>query len=109
MKTFKLDNKNNIVVNSNIVLLEGNDALLQDINTKLRLIKGEYPFNINDGIDYFNLIQNNNRAFIKEIIIKELLKDSRISQVLVDKLETKGNVLYLNIRIITIYGEVINV
>lgn len=109
MQTFKLDNKNNLIVNSNIVLINDNEALLQDINTKLRLIKGEYPFNINDGIDYFNLIQNNNRANIKETIIKELLKDSRISQVIIDKLETNGNTLILDIRIITIDGSVLNV
>lgn len=109
MKTFKLDDKNNLVVNSDIVLCEGDEALLQDINTKLRLIKGEYPFNINYGLDYFNLIQNNNRAVITETIIKELESDSRISQAIIDKISTSNNTLILNIKIITIEGRVLNV
>lgn len=109
MQTFKLDSNNNLIVNNNIVLIDKNEALLQDINTKLRLIKGEYPFNIDYGVDYFHLIQNNNRDLIKEAVIKELQSDSRISQVIIDKVELKNNTLILSIKIITINGDTLNV
>lgn len=109
MQTFLLDKNNNLVVSGNILLANGNQAILQDVNTKLRLIKGEYPFNIEEGLNYFNLIQSNNRDNIKNTIVNTIQNDSRISQTIVENIIIKDNTLKLDIRIITSDGSILNV
>ncbi len=82
--SFKLDSSNNIINNSNIILLSGSDALVQDIKTRLYMYKGEYPFNINQGIDYIDYMRSGDEKGLLADIQRQILKDDRIRNVSFD-------------------------
>lgn len=89
--SFKLDSNNNIIHNRNITLISNEEALVQDIKNRLYMYKGEYPFNINEGIDYINYVRENNETGLLNAIIKRILEDTRISNVSFEKGRTKDN------------------
>ena len=60
MKSLMLDSNNNLVVSSELMIVEGIEALKQDINNRLKMIQGENIFNLKDGVPYFEVMQNNN-------------------------------------------------
>lgn len=110
MKTLKLDSKNNLVFGSNFILLNGKEAIIQDCKTRLSMFKGEYPFNKDEGIDYINLLLDNNIDNIKQTISNELMKDERIQYVTIIDLnkDSKGK-LTINVQCTLTSGEIINV
>lgn len=81
MTSFKLDNGNNIVFNSNIVLVSENEAVAQDAKNRLLMFQTEYPFDLEQGIPYYELAKQNNKAVIENAIIERLLEDTRIKSV----------------------------
>lgn len=109
MITLMLDSHNNIIAGDSFLTLQGNEALRQDIRTRLGMFLGEYPFNTEKGMDYIGLLQDNNRDNIKNAIISEIKKDSRVSQVNITKIETIGGTLELDIQITSAQGDIINV
>lgn len=109
MTTLRLDSHNNIIAGDSFLTLQGNEALRQDIRTRLSMFLGEYPFNTTQGVDYIGLLQDNNRDNIKNAIIAEIKKDSRVAQVTIIKAELDKGVLMLDIQITSTQGEIINV
>lgn len=81
MTSFKLDNSNNIVFNSNFVLVSDTEAIAQDAKNRLLMFETEYPFNLDEGIPYYELAKQNNKAVIENAIIERLLEDTRIKSV----------------------------
>lgn len=109
MTTLMLDSHNNIIAGDSFLTLQGIEALRQDVRTRLSMFLGEYPFNTTQGIDYIGLLQDNNRDNIKNAIIAEIKKDSRVSQATITKAELDRGTLMLDIQITSTQGEVINV
>lgn len=109
MTTLMLDSHNNIIAGDSFLTLQGTEALRQDVRTRLSMFLGEYPFNTTQGINYIGLLQDNNRDNIKNAIIAEIKKDSRVSQVTITKAELDRGALMLDIQITSTQGEVINV
>lgn len=93
--SFKLDSNNNIIYNRNLTLISNEEALVQDIKNRLYMYKGEYPFNINEGIDYINYVRENNETGLLNAIIKRILEDTRISNVSFEKGRTKDNLIII--------------
>ena len=71
--SFKLDRNKNIINNSNFILVSDKAALVQDIKTKLNMYKGEYPYNINKGIDYIDYISKNDEQGLLAAIQSRIL------------------------------------
>lgn len=109
MITLRLDSHNNIIAGDSFLTLQGNEALRQDIRTRLSMFLGEYPFNTAQGVDYIGLLQDNNKDNIKNAIIAEIKKDSRVAQVTIIKAELDRGALMLDIQITSTQGEIINV
>ncbi len=82
--SFKLDSSNNIINNSNFILIYDKDALVQDIKTRLYMYKGEYPFNANQGIDYIDYMRSGDEKGLLADIQKRILEDDRIRNVSFD-------------------------
>lgn len=81
MVSLKLDNRNNLMFNSNFLTVSENEAVAQDIKNLLLLFKTENPFNLEEGINYYDLANENNRALIEDTIIERILQDGRIKSV----------------------------
>lgn len=81
MTTLQLDNNNNLIFQSNFLTLSGKEAIRQDIKNLLLMFKGEYPFNIEMGINYYDLLTWNNKDYIKNQIKERVLTDKRIKAI----------------------------
>ncbi len=90
MTTFKLDSNNNIINNSNFILVSDKEALVQDIKTRLYMYKGEYPYNINQGIDYINFMRNNDEVGLLSAIQSRILEDERVTNVTFESSKENG-------------------
>lgn len=81
MKTFAVDNNNNLLFKSNIQIKSGLEAVTQDIRTKLSMWRGEDIYNLDNGLDYEKIAKSNNINLIKNAIKSELKKDDRIQKI----------------------------
>lgn len=77
--SLQLDNSNNIVYGDNFFTITGESSLSQDIKTRLYLLKGEYPFNIAEGIDYLGYLRSNDTQKLLSEIESRVLLDPRVS------------------------------
>lgn len=89
--SFQLDSNNNIVHNSNFILVSDKAALVQDIKTRLYMYKGEYPYNTNKGIDYINYMRNNDEQGLLAAIQSRILEDLRVSNVTFESAKESNN------------------
>lgn len=89
--SFQLDSKNNIVHNSNFILVSDKAALVQDIKTLLYMYKGEYPYNTNKGIDYIAYLQNDDETGLLAAMQTRILEDSRVSNVTFETAKESNN------------------
>lgn len=107
MKSLMLDSNNNLVVSSELMIVEGIEALKQDINNRLKMIQGENIFNLKDGVPYFEVMQNNNIQNLKNIILQELKEDKRIRSIEVMDFKVNNNQnLNVELKITTKEGDV---
>lgn len=89
--SFKLDRNNNIINNSNFILVSEKAALVQDIKTLLYMYKGEYPYNKNLGIDYISYMRENNEQGLLTAIQSRILEDSRVTNVTFETAKESNN------------------
>lgn len=55
MQTLQLDANNNLLVTEkNLTVIDGIDACAQDTRTRVGLCRGENPYDVTEGADYFN-------------------------------------------------------
>lgn len=109
MITLKLDKDNNLVVGSEILILEGNDALIQDIRNRLGMFLGEYPFDTTLGVDYIGLFSANNQKEIQNAIIQEVKKDNRVSEAYIEELKNENGRLTIGLKVISQNGDTLYV
>lgn len=104
--SFKLDSNNNIINNSNLIMVSGTPALVQDIKTLLYMYKGEYPYNTNKGIDYIEYMRNNDETGLLAAIQSRILEDSRVSNVTFETAKESNN---LKIVLTITSGETVSI
>lgn len=89
--SFKLDSNNNIINNSNFIIISDKEALVQDIKTRLYMYKGEYPYNKNQGIDYINYIRSGDEKGLLAALQQRILEDERVTDVSFETEKNNGN------------------
>ena len=109
MKTFKLDSKNNLIVNGSFIMLEGSEAVAQDIKNLLLMFQTEYPFDTRVGIPYYDLAIGNNKEVIKGSIINRVLEDTRVKSVSRIDVSFKNGTMNISLDLRLKNGETINV
>ena len=82
-----------------------NDAITQDIQTKLKEWKGECFFAMNDGIDYINTIGYNNLETLEQGIYSLILKVDGVVAVNQLTLSYLNRNLVVNYDIQTVYTQ----
>lgn len=111
MQTLKIDENNNLVISNNgLVVIDGVDACAQDTKTRVGIVRGENPYNINQGADYYNelLGKMGGIDYIREEIRKRILDNSEIIGIKQMTAEenhaTQRTTITANIA--TIYGDI---
>lgn len=89
--SFKLNSSNNIINNSNFILISDKDALVQDIKTRLYMYKREYPYNKNQGIDYINYMRSGDEKGLLAALQQRVLEDERVTNVSFETEKNNGN------------------
>ena len=107
--SFSVDDKGDLKVGSEIELLNGINSLIQDVKTRLRLVEGEFHFKISEGMPYFSLLKNNNKANFERRIITEILKDDRVKTAEIITNEFQKGKLSLEIEITTNENQTIRI
>lgn len=110
MQTLKLDEANNLVVSAGgLIVIDGVEACAQDTKTRVGLVRGENPYDVTQGADYYNelLGKMGGTTYIREEIRKRILDNDEIigiKQMAVEEdRATQRTTLTANIA--TIYGD----
>ena len=111
MQTLKLDENNNLVLSrGELVVIDGIDACAQDTKTRIGLVRGENPYDITQGADYYNelLGKMGGTAYIREEIRKRILDSEEIVGIkLMTINEDHANQqTTVTANIATIYGDI---
>lgn len=89
----KLDNNNDIVIeNGQLQLVSGGDAVAQAVSTRLKVFVGEWFFDLEAGMPYFQEILVKNPSFPR---IKSQVRDILIS---VDGIDALENIVFINLE-----------
>lgn len=92
MRTMETDDKNNLIVKGDFAIIDGQESIKQDIKHRLLMWKTENPFNINEGIAWYDLANANDKNAIKIAIKKRILEDERVKAILsLDIVNVKGD------------------
>lgn len=107
MQTLQLDEHNNLVIsNTSLNVIDGIEACAQDTKTRVGLCFGENPYDVTEGIDYFNDILGRlgGLDYVREAIRKRILASDEIVQI--ENMETKAHngELDVVVNISSIYG-----
>lgn len=108
MQTLRLDKNNNLIFSNSFDTIDGAEAIKQDIKTLLLMWITEYPFNINKGLNWYELSTYNNKNDIIIAVKERLLQDKRIFNVVNLEVYFKDNQLSIEAELETVEG-VINV
>lgn len=112
MITLALDDNNNLAWGFDLATSGGLDAIVQDTRTRLSMLSGEYPYNIDEGVDYYGILSQNNRNALLRVIKDEILKDNRIHNVEIEFVRAQSGA-QIQITATTkdndTFGEIINV
>lgn len=106
MKTLEIDKNNNLVIEGDMGVLDGTDALAQDVKTMISLQIKEYAYNTNKGIDWIAFLQTNDLQKLLSELEQQIYSDSRVASVVISTSQ-EGNGLIFTIN--TTEGETINV
>ena len=106
MKTLKLDKNNNLTFSNDLQTIDSTEAIKQDIKTLLLMWLTEYPFNINEGLNWYQLSTYNNKNDIIIAVKERILQDKRILNVNSIDVSFNNNLLSIEAELETIEGIV---
>lgn len=106
MQTLKLDKNNNLMFGNSFDTLSGAEAIKQDIKTLLLMWLTEYPFNINEGLNWYQLSTYNNKNDIIIAVKDRILQDKRILNVNSIEVYFNNNILSIEAELETTEGIV---
>lgn len=98
MTTLKIDKNNNLEFSNDFQTIDSTEAIKQDIKTLLLMWLTEYPFNINQGLNWYQLSTYNNKNDIIIAVKDRILQDKRI-------LNVNSIEVYFNNNILSIEAE----
>ena len=107
MQTLQIDANNNLVIaNTSLIVIDGVNACAQDTKTRVGLVRGENPYNTDEGIDYFNDIlgKMGGLDYIREAVRKRILDNEEIIQIQSMETNRENNDLNIVSNISSIYG-----
>lgn len=108
MTTLKLDKNNNMIVEGDICVIDGIDALAQDIKTMITLQPKEYIYNTTKGVDWVKYLQSGDAAELLNNIENEVYSDRRVKECQIDTNKSNGT-LILNINTTSNEEVIVNV
>ena len=106
MKTLKLDKNNNLTFSNDFLTIDSKEAIKQDIKTLLLMWVTEYPFNINQGLNWYQLSQYNNKNDIIIAVKERNLQDKRVLNVNSIEVYFNNNLLSIEAELETTEGIV---
>ena len=106
MRTLKLDKNNNLTFSNDFQTIDSKEAIKQDIRTLLLMWVTEYPFNTNQGLNWYQLSQYNNKNDIIIAVKDRILQDKRILNVNSIDVSFNNNLLSIEAELETIEGIV---
>ena len=106
MRTLKLDKNNNLTFSNDFQTIDSKEAIKQDIKTLLLMWVTEYPFNINEGLNWYQLSQYNNKNDIIIAVKDRILQDKRILNVNSIDVSFNNNLLSIEAELETTEGIV---
>ena len=106
MQTLRLDKNNNLIFGNSFDTLSGAEAIKQDIKTLLLMWITEYPFNINKGLNWYELSTYNNKNDIIIAVKDRILQDKRILNVNSIEVYFNNNILSIEAELETTEGIV---
>lgn len=108
MTTLRLDKNNNIVVEGDMCIIDGADALVQDIKTMIALQPKEYIYNTTKGVDWIKYLQSGDTAELLNNIENEVYSDTRVKECQINTNKNNGS-LILNINTVSNEEVIVNV
>lgn len=108
MTTLKLDKNNNMIVEGDICVIDGSDALAQDIKTMITLQPKEYIYNTAKGVDWVKYLQSGDAAELLNNIENEVYSNKRVKECQIDTNKNNGS-LILNINTTSNEEVIVNV
>ena len=108
MTTLKIDKNNNLEFSNDLQTIDSTEAIKQDIKTLLLMWLTEYPFNINEGLNWYQLSTYNNKNDIIIAVKDRILQDKRILNVNSIEVYFNNNILSIEAELETTEG-IINV
>lgn len=106
MRTLKLDKNNNLTFSNDFQTIDSKEAIKQDIRTLLLMWVTEYPFNIAEGLNWYQLSQYNNKNDIIIAVKERILQDKRVLNVNSIDVSFNNNLLSIEAELETIEGIV---
>lgn len=106
MTTLKIDKNNNLEFSNDFQTIDSTEAIKQDIKTLLLMWLTEYPFNINEGLNWYQLSTYNNKNDIIIAVKDRILQDKRILNVNSIEVYFNNNILSIEAELETIEGIV---
>jgi hypothetical protein len=93
-----------VIVNGDLVLIDGGEALTQKLSIKLKTVLGEWFIDVSYGVDYFGYIWVKNPDLT---IVESLLKSAILEEPGVRELATFSMVYNQQLRSLTVSFSVI--
>lgn len=110
MQTIQLDQNNNIFLNNygSMTILDGANALAQDIARNLSVCQGENPYNTEEGINYDNDVLGKllDEDFIKDQLRNRILENEEVISVGNINIQYSNQQLSITTDINSIYGSI---
>lgn len=106
MTTLKIDKNNNLEFSNDFQTIDSKEAIKQDIKTLLLMWLTEYPFNINEGLNWYQLSTYNNKNDIIIAVKDRILQDKRILNVNSIEVYFNNNILSIETELETTEGIV---
>lgn len=106
MRTLKLNKNNNLTFSNDFQTIDSKEAIKQDIKTLLLMWVTEYPFNINQGLNWYQLSTYNNKNDIIIAVKDRILQDKRILNVNSIEVYFNNNILSIEAELETTEGIV---
>lgn len=110
MQTVGLDENNNLIIlQGNLTIKSGVNALAQDVKTRVGLYRGENLFDITEGIDYDNEILGVFGGFdlYAQMIKNRILGNPEVKTVSNVNLTRQGLQINATADVQSIYGNVV--
>ena len=101
-------NRNFVIENGDLVLIDGGEALLQKLSIKLKLVLGEWFIDVGYGVDYVNYIwvKNPDLTIVESLLKSAILEEEGVKELVTFSLSHSPAQRSLSVRfsVLTDFG-----